>query len=1378
MAKIIKPPYFDTVVNAGEKRLLEYLEFNLPNNYYLIPNVEITSTNPRNNRTQVWEYDLIVVAPHAIYNIENKDWKGRLEGDDNYWYINDRQRPNPLKTGRQKTAILASKLKENESSWKKAWVQNMVTLSYPNTDPPSLFQEAGNLTFQLDKRLIQYLTSPHNVGTWDDCIDDIQMKIINFLTGKQNKKSAKDKREVEGYEIVEVLQQEPNFAEYLVKPKGVTSSIRKRVKEYSLQVNGLSSEDLKQREEIIKNQYKALHKIKAKPFILNVEFKIDEENHLFYEISDFLDENSLRAEARQKTFTFNEKINIIRNVMAALKEAHRENIFHRDINPDNIYMSSGYAYLGNFGKSYFTDHDAQGYTVMVTLNELNTTAYHPLELTVGDASRASDVYSLGILIYWLFTEKEPVKTPYELDKLGGKLPDDLLPSAVNQALPKWLDDICHRTILVDDTQRLDSIEELEKIIDDALKEEESKFQQPDPKPQFQDSDIDPLELKEGDRIGNEYTIYKVLGKGGYSRVFKVKHGIQGKEYALKLFHESVNVSTVIDEYKALVELEHPNIIKFVWNGETPNGQFYTLMEYLEGENLSTYTRTDARLPLHRVYQVAKDILSALVEMQAQKRSILHRDIKPQNIIWDNKQRFVLIDFNVASLSEDNKDFVGTNPYLAPDLITDNYKVNWDLSADMFALGITLYELTCKQYPWAPKKMPLMSESPNDPRKVEPRLSDAFAEFLMKAIRTDSTQRFKNAQEMLEALESIGLENILAEQPVPAASSDTIEIDGSDFVRFINSLYSQSKHGNSGTRVSANGNKYDQLTYTQTKLDKRLIQDVFDDRYKLLIITGNAGDGKTAFIRRIEEHKNVKDLKRYDNKNGAKFKINGVPFESNYDGSQDEEDRANDDVLRDFFKPFEGVTDYNKAKEGRVIAINEGRLMEFLSTSKEHKQLASKIEDYFYQEESNSLPDGLMIINLNLRSVVAGTADSPSLFRQQMKVLTQKDYWSKCETCSQNELCFIKYNIDSFNDSAIGDSIITRMEWLLRTASLKRELHITMRDIRSFIAFTLTRDYTCDDIENLIKSFENSPEEYWQLFYFNITNSKLCDSGKQDRLIKLLRETDIGEVAIPDLDRDLFFGKHLDSNYLEFSERTLSLLEQFNNYKIQVPAHEQSTSVVERIKEIQKVFIRHQFFEGKSKLISLQNGDKSEANDMPSFLLRLPYHSVFKFVNVLKQSDPGDSIRSSVSKAISLNEGLDRASIYNKHLALSSTEIKDPHSKSFRLFELDDFELFVNKVDHLVGYLEYEPDSLLFRHKTEKHIKLTISLDLYEMLYFIQQGFSPSLNDLRGKYVELIIFKNLLENLNYKEVIVTKDNIEFFKISKGISSSLEIQSMEV
>ena len=1486
MAEIIKPPYFTDVVNAGEQRLLDYLEANLPDGYYLIPNVEIASTNPRNNRTQYWEYDLVLVAPHGLYHIENKDWRGQIEGDDNYWYLNDRQRPNPHKTARQKTAILASKLKEHKYTFGRAWVSTLITLSFRNSYNPIISAEAQKLTFTLNESLIDFITDPSNIGKREGDIIEFYDDIVQFLIGSQSKKSAKEKRYILNYEIVEVLQQEANFAEYLAKPREVTSSIRKSIKEYSLQVSGLSIQELKQHEEKIKNSYHALNRIKTNPFILNVEFQVDEENHLFYEITDYLDDSSLRSEARRKTFTFQDKLRIIRNIMSALKVAHNENIFHRDINPENIYIYDGYATLGNFSKAYFIDRNEEGYTVMSTINESKATAYHPLELTAGDASRKSDIYSLGVLIYWLFTGSEPFKSPFELDRIGGRIPADILPSKINPSLPNWIDDLCNKTVLTDETLRIDSIEELDDFIKKSLEEETTSKIQTNTIPST--AIVDSFDLKEGDRF-SDYVIHSVLGKGGYSKVFKVKHSLQGEVFALKLFHESVNIKSVTDEYTALKGLSHKNIMKFVWNGTAPTGQFYTLTEFLDGENLSEYTHTDVRMPIHRIYQVAHNILSALAYMQNQTKPILHRDVKPQNIIWDNNERFVLIDFNVSSFVDDNKDFVGTNPYLAPDLITDNNNVNWDKSADVFSLGITLYELVCKQYPWHPSRMPMTSKPPIKPKEVNKNLSEEFSEFIYRAISTDGNIRFSSAQEMLDELEKLGEDNLLEENngdSTEATNTDklyltqiyisqtgfkltlfndmlsfvnvnqsiksslekfknqiriykkslklsdniklTINVDnevivqeyfwrggaksftdgniqkvyesleesfesnkqkitefkidteGLDIVQYINSLYSQSKNGNTGTRANFDISEYDKLTYSDSKLDKILIPDILDNKYKLLIITGNAGDGKTAFIRKIEDHNSIININRFGHRNGAEFEISDVKYQSNYDGSQDEDTKTNTDVLDEFFNPFEDVVNYSEAKEGRIIAINEGRLVEFLSTSEKHGKLADVIENYFYKEGHSQLPPGVMIINLNLRSVVASKEEEESLLKKQLKVLTQKGLWNKCNTCPVSDKCFIKYNVVSLNDSAVGDAVINRLEWLIRTVSLKRELHITMRDLRSFISFLLTRDYACEDIEELYGNNVDTPEKYWNNYYFNITNANSDDGGGQDRLIKLLRETDIGDVSIPDQDRNLFFGLHEAKDYIEFADRKISLLDIFNKNKEVIPAHEHNAETISKVQEIQRIYIRHQYFEGKKKMLKI-NGNSVE---MPSYLRRLPYHSIFKFHDILNNGEKSDkqdiisNTKQSISRAISLNEGADNKKMDSKHLVLSSTEVKDPYGKSFRLFDLNDFELYINRTDHLVKYLEYEPDSLIFRHKKDTHIKLTISLDLYEMLYFIQQGFSPSLNDIKGKFVELMIFKNLLENLAYNKVVVTNDNLKFYEISKDNDNKLHVSSLDL
>ena len=388
---------------------------------------------------------------------------------------------------------------------------------------------------------------------------------------------------------------------------------------------------------------------------------------------------------------------------------------------------------------------------------------------------------------------------------------------------------------------------------------------------------------------------------------------------------------------------------------------------------------------------------------------------------------------------------------------------------------------------------------------------------MKAIITDKTKRFGSAKEMADALEAIGPDGIEKKSDAPQTQVLT-----DDIVAYVNSLYSQSVHGNGGTRAGAHQSILDQKTYTKTKLDNKLLKDIANLKYKLVIITGNAGDGKTAFLKQVEALGT--NRVGFQTKNGSEFTLNGVKFQSNYDGSQDESDKANDAVLRDFFAPFIGSSDYTQSPEGRIIAINEGRLVDFLETEPGLKPLQKSIEDYFYNEGHSELLPGLMIINLNLRSVTAREGNAPSLLSQQIKAITNPELWGKCQGCPLADKCFIKYNVDTFNDSSAGDEVINRLEWLLRAVVYKRELHITMRDLRSFISFMLTRDYSCDEVKQLVEfvKAENKPELYWNYYYFNITAPALHYNGyfplrpteSNDRLVRILRDTDIAKVALP------------------------------------------------------------------------------------------------------------------------------------------------------------------------------------------------------------------------------------------------------------------------
>ena len=88
-----------------------------------------------------------------------------------------------------------------------------------------------------------------------------------------------------------------------------------------------------------------------------------------------------------------------------------------------------------------------------------------------------------------------------------------------------------------------------------------------------------------------------------------------------------------------------------------------------------------------------------------------------------------------------------------------------------------------------------------------------------------------------------------------------------------------------------------------------------------------------------------------------------------------------------------------------------------------------IEDYFYEEGNVDLPEGILVINLNLRSVVSDNDAIGSLFKKQVKQLTRKELWRNCEGCDLANSCFINYNVKTLNDDISGDSVINRLEWL-------------------------------------------------------------------------------------------------------------------------------------------------------------------------------------------------------------------------------------------------------------------------------------------------------------------------------------------------------------
>jgi hypothetical protein len=216
-----------------------------------------------------------------------------------------------------------------------------------------------------------------------------------------------------------------------------------------------------------------------------------------------------------------------------------------------------------------------------------------------------------------------------------------------------------------------------------------------------------------------------------------------------------------------------------------------------------------------------------------------------------------------------------------------------------------------------------------------------------------------------------------------------------FVTHLLTLYSQSHVSNAGTRGLDEVGK---ATYVPTYLDEKLKPALFKGEFRLVIISGNAGDGKTAFIQQLEAFAESKGAQMQHGVNGAVFQFKGHTYQSNYDGSQDEGDERNDAVLQKFFAPFAGKDASGwPENQTRLIAINEGRLVDFFL---EHEEKFLLLAKQIQKGLAGAAPEGgIAVINLNLRSVVAEPEKGQSSILEQLIArMTQQKYWQACEEC--------------------------------------------------------------------------------------------------------------------------------------------------------------------------------------------------------------------------------------------------------------------------------------------------------------------------------------------------------------------------------------------
>lgn len=273
-------------------------------------------------------------------------------------------------------------------------------------------------------------------------------------------------------------------------------------------------------------------------------------------------------------------------------------------------------------------------------------------------------------------------------------------------------------------------------------------------------------------LDDRYEIIEQIGIGGMAKVYKAKDKLLDRFVAIKILKEQYAeddefLKKFNNEAQSAAKLSHINIVnvfdigKDLFKGEMIH---YIVMEYVEGQTLKDLIDQEGMLSNHDIIDYSTQIAQAL--KTAHQGGIIHRDIKPQNILIDNYGLAKVTDFGIARVSSNatityTSSILGTVHYISPEQAKGKIV---DEKSDLYSLGAVMYEMATGRVPFdADNSVGIavmhIQDQPLAPKELNPNLSDHLNYIIMKLLEKDPTNRFTNAKELIDALDN---ENLILE----------------------------------------------------------------------------------------------------------------------------------------------------------------------------------------------------------------------------------------------------------------------------------------------------------------------------------------------------------------------------------------------------------------------------------------------------------------------------------------------------------------------------------------------------------------------------------------------------------------------------------------
>ncbi|MFA5882119.1 MAG: Stk1 family PASTA domain-containing Ser/Thr kinase, partial [Eubacteriales bacterium] len=283
----------------------------------------------------------------------------------------------------------------------------------------------------------------------------------------------------------------------------------------------------------------------------------------------------------------------------------------------------------------------------------------------------------------------------------------------------------------------------------------------------------------GNLVGNRYEIISQLGGGGMALVYKARDTLLNRQVTVKILRSEHTgdegfISHFRKEAQAVAKLSHPNIVNVYDVGKEGDTQFI-VMEYVEGRNLKQFIKEQGRLPLNQAVDIARQICDGLQD--AHTNGIVHRDIKPHNILVTDNGKVKVADFGIAQIMSsvtltNSGTIVGSVHYFSPEQARGDAT---GAKSDIYAVGVVLYEMVTGKVPFegeTPIAVALkhIQEKPLPPSKLNAQVSPELERIILRAMEKEVTMRYKTAGDMARDLRKLNGESV----------DNTIAIDSDEF----------------------------------------------------------------------------------------------------------------------------------------------------------------------------------------------------------------------------------------------------------------------------------------------------------------------------------------------------------------------------------------------------------------------------------------------------------------------------------------------------------------------------------------------------------------------------------------------------------------------